>query len=140
MTTQSKTSIREATSRKTRLALDHITLDTRLQSRELKSSVVKEYTGVLRRGGQFPPIRLVRDAKDIYYLVDGHHRVAAARKVVGLSDINAEIIEGTFADALWWSWGANRDHGLRRTQEDKRRAIRAALQHSKWGRKSDRAI
>ena len=54
--------------------------------------------------------------------------------------IEAEIIEGTFADALWQSWGANRSHGLRRTQREKRRIIRAALQHPQWCGKSDRAI
>jgi hypothetical protein len=44
----------------TRLALDHIILDGRLQSRQLQPEVVKEYLGALRRGEELPPIRVVR--------------------------------------------------------------------------------
>ena len=124
----------------TRLALDHITLDDRLQSRELKLAVVKDYAQAMRAGTQFPPVLLVHDEADRYYLVDGHHRLAACRELTGIEDIEVEIVEGTFSDALWLSWGANRDHGLRRTSEDKRRAIRAALAHPQWHQKSDREI
>ena len=101
--------------------------------------MVKDYVGALRRGEQFPPIRLVYDG-DQYYLVDGHHRLAATRELAGLEDIAVEVFDGTFSDALWLSWGANRDHGLRRTPEDKRRAVRAALAHPQWNKKSDREI
>ena len=123
-----------------RLALDHITLDFRLQSRRLRPGVVKDYVGVLRRGEELPPVLVVRDATDAYYLVDGFHRVAATRQQLGIEDIVVEIVDGTFADALWLSWGANRNHGLSRTQKDKRRAIQAAIEHPRWGRESDRAI
>jgi hypothetical protein len=123
------------------LALDYITLDNQLQSRALKANVVSEYASVIRRGGELPPVLVVRDANDNYYLVDGHHRVAATRELTGIDDIAVEIIDGTFNDALWLSWGANRDHGLRRTQKDKRRAIHAALKHPLWWKKkSSRAI
>jgi hypothetical protein len=126
--------------RRTSLALDHITIDERLKSRELKPAVVKDYAAVMRRGGVFPPVLVVRDGKDKYYLVDGHHRVTAARKLNGVDTIDTDIIDGTFTDALWLSWGANREHGLRRTQKEKRRAIHAALLHPKWSKESDRAI
>lgn len=106
-----------------RLALDQITLDFRLQSRKLRPGVVKDYVGVLRRGKELPPVLVVRDATDAYYLVDGNHRFAATRQQLGIEDIAVEIVDGTFADALRLSWGANRNHGLRRTQKDKRRAI-----------------
>lgn len=122
------------------LALEHITLDPRLQSRHLRSGVVKDYLEALRRGEELPPVRVVRDADDHYYLVDGHHRIAATRQMVGMADIAVEIFDGTFADALWLSWGANRSLGLRRTQKDKRRAIQAALEHPRWSLESDRAI
>jgi hypothetical protein len=123
-----------------RLALDHITLDDRLQSRQLRPSVVKDYLGALRRGEKLPPVWVVRDADDKYYLVDGHHRIFATRQMVGIEDIAVEIVYGTFEDALWYSWGANRGHGLPRTQKDKRRAILAAIMHPRWSRESDRAI
>jgi hypothetical protein len=101
---------------------------------------VKDYLGVLRRGEELPPVRVVRDINNVYYLVDGRHRVAATRQLLGIEDIAVEIVDGTFEDALWLSWGANRNHGLRRTQKDKRRAIRAAVQHPRWKLQSDRAI
>ena len=74
------------------------------------------------------------------YLVDGHHRIAATRQMLGIEDIAVEIVDGTFADALWLSWGANRGHGLRRTQKDKRRAIQAAIDYPRWSLESDRSI
>jgi hypothetical protein len=123
-----------------RLALDHITLDRRLQSRALRPGVVKDYLGALRRGEELPPVRVVRDANDHYYLVDGHHRIAATQQMLGIEDVAVEVVNGTFADALWLSWGANRGHGLRRTQKDKRRAIQAAIAHPRWTLQSDRAI
>ena len=123
-----------------RLALEYITVDARLQSRELKPTVVTDYLRALRRGEELPPVRVVRDGNDKYYLVDGYHRVAATRQLSGICDIAVEMIKGTFTDALWLSWGANRNHGLRRTREDKSCAIRAALQHPKWSKQSDRAI
>lgn len=123
-----------------RLALDYITLDNRLQSRKLRPSVVQDYLKALRRGEELPPVLVVRDANGNYYLIDGFHRVAATREQVGIDDIAVTIIDGTFEDALWLSWGANRNHGFRRTQKDVRRAIHAALNHPRWSLESDRAI
>jgi hypothetical protein len=57
-----------------RLALDHITFDDQLQSRTLQPEVVIDYLEALRRGEELPPVRVVRDENDNYYLVDGHHR------------------------------------------------------------------
>ena len=122
------------------LALDYLTLDPRLQSRKLNPAVVKDYARLMRNGNPFPAILVVRDRRDTYYLVDGYHRVAATREVNGIDVIDTEIVEGTFTYALWLSWGANRAHGLRRTQKEKRAAIRAALQHPNWCKQSDRAI
>lgn len=123
-----------------RLLLDYINLDDRLQSRRLRPDVVEEYAAAMRRGSEFPPIRVVRDGNDKHYLVDGHHRLAATRQLNGTDSICVEIIDGTFTDALWHSWAANRAHGLRRTQEEKRWAIKAALEHPTWSKKSDCAI
>jgi hypothetical protein len=74
-----------------RLALDDISLDDRLQSRELRPGVVKDYLGALRRGEEFPPVRVVRDVNDDHYLVDGHHTLAATRQRSGIEDITVEI-------------------------------------------------
>src|SRR5580700_6514868 len=133
-------SLPNPTANPVRLALDHVTLDARLQSRQLQPDVVKDYLGALRRGEELPPIRVLRDVNDNYYLVDGHHRIAATRQMFGIEDIAVEIVYGTFEDALWLSWGANRSHGLRRTQKDLARAIQAAVEHPRWSLESGRAI
>jgi hypothetical protein len=122
------------------LALDHLTLDSRLQCRDLKPSVVDDYAKAMRRGEAFPPVSVVWDGEENYYLVDGHHRVAATRKLSGVDSIAVQMIRGNFSLALWLSWGANRGHGLPRTREAKRRAVRAALGHPDWSGRSDRAI
>ena len=43
--------------------------------------------------------------------------------------IEVEVIQGTLDDARWYSYGVNKAHGLRRTNEDKERAICTALLH-----------
>ena len=35
----------------------------------------------------------------------------------------------SLTDAQWYSFGVNKAHGLRRTNEDKRRAVKATLEH-----------
>jgi hypothetical protein len=42
--------------------------------------------------------------------------------------------------AQWESYGANKSHGLRRSNSDKQKAVKAALLHSKGATESDRAI
>src|ERR1700733_1929361 len=121
-----------------RLALEYITEDERLRGRNLKPAVVAQYAEALRRGDILPPVTVVRDDRDNYYLVDGYHRLAATRELNGGDTIKAEIVPGTFDDALWYSLGANRNHGLPRTREQLRSAIRAALKHAKWSKQSDR--
>jgi len=94
----------------------------------------------MRRGEVFPPVQVVRDRNGNYDLVDGYHRVAATRQLNRIDVIEAEIIDGTFEDALWQSWAANRSHGLPRTQKEKRAIVRAVLLHAEWSKKSDREI
>ena len=50
------------------------------------------------------------------------------------------MIQGTIEDAQWFSFGANKSHGLMRSNDDKQRAVKAALQHPKCVGLSDRAI
>ncbi len=129
-----------ANSRSTRLAIEYITEDPKLQGRKLKPAVVNRYVEALRRNEFLPPVKIVRDKDDNYYLVDGYHRLAATRELNGLDTIDAEITPGTYDDALWHSWGANRSHGLPRTREELRSAVRSALKHPKWSKESDRKI
>ena len=103
----------------------------------LDGPTVMEYADAMERGVQLPPVQVMYDGED-YWLYDGFHRVKAAQNI-DRTTIRAEVEQGTQEDAQWASLAANKDHGLRRSQADKRRAIRQALKG--WGEeKPDREI
>ena len=101
-----------------------------LQTRDgLAKAVVKDYAEAIKAGAKFPPITVVQDnVTGQLYLVDGYHRMAATVKA-GLELIDAEVIEGTFTDAVRLAIKANATNGLRRTNADKRNALKLAWEH-----------
>lgn len=104
----------------------------------LNEATVAEYAESITEGAKMPPISVYHDGAD-YWLADGFHRFHAHRKI-GASDINAEVHQGTKRDAILHSVGANAAHGLRRTNEDKRKAVLTLLEDSEWSQWSDREI
>lgn len=74
---------------------------------------------------ELPPVTVFHDGKT-YWLADGHHRLAAAVET-GCQEIRVNIRKGTRDEAILYACGANADHGLPRTNADKRRAVMAAL-------------
>ena len=121
------------------MKLTEITIDSSLQGRcELNQEVVDEYSEVLREGGKLPAIKVYRVGSR-YYLVDGWHRYFAHKKA-GLADIEVDIIDGTIRDATMYAAGANDDHGLRRTNNDKRKSVMMLLDDLEWSEWSDREI
>jgi hypothetical protein len=114
-----------------KLALDDLKLGAGTQPRaKIDESAVADYAEAMRDGAAFPPVVVFFDG-EIYYLADGFHRVDAAYKL-GLDAIEAEVKQGTHRDAIYYSLGANADHGLRRTAEDKRRAVMRMLEDKDW--------
>ncbi len=105
---------------------------------EMKPDVVRDYADDMAAGAIFPPVLVYHDGTD-YWLADGFHRVAAARKIER-ETIDAEVREGTARDAIIQGIGANASHGLRRTQADKRRAVERLLRDEEWSKWSDRKI
>jgi len=57
--------------------------------------------------------------------------------VAELTKCEAIIHQGILGDAKWFSYGANKTHGLPRTNADKQRAVQAALAHPKAAGMSD---
>jgi hypothetical protein len=104
----------------------------------IKMDVVREYAEAMAEGATFPPVTVYYDGSD-YWLADGFHRVAAAKRI-GTVELEAEIRQGTRRDAILHSVGANAQHGLRRTNADKRRAVMALLNDEEWRQWSDREI
>lgn len=74
-----------------------------------------------------------------YWLWDGFHRLDAHKKA-GCTSIRANVKQGTRRDAVLASVGANNNHGLRRTNDDKRRAVITLLNDAEWVKWSDREI
>lgn len=121
------------------LALSQIRTDGGTQPRQqISFLVVDEYAEAMGQGVTLPPVDVYYDGND-YWLVDGFHRIAAARNI-GRANISANVTQGTLQDAQWASYGVNATHGLRRTNEDKRRAVEAALRHPNAASKSTRDI
>jgi hypothetical protein len=119
------------------LPLDSIRTDGGTQPRaQLDGAAVEEYADLHDAGVAFPPAVVFHDGGD-YWLADGFHRYHGAKKV-GKPSLLCEVRRGTVEEARWYAFGANKAHGLRRTNEDKRRAVQAALRMKP--EKSDRAI
>jgi len=103
----------------------HALVTDGLQTRvTLNEDVVSDYCEILREGGSLPPVVVFRDVLTDY-LADGFHRLEAAKRL-GRIDIEAEVRDGDRTVALRHALRANAAHGLRRTNEDKRNALKIA--------------
>jgi hypothetical protein len=56
---------------------------------------------------------------------------------LGLAKISADVCEGSRRDAILYAVGANASHGLKRTNRDKRNAVRVLLKDPEWSRRQD---
>ena len=113
------------------LGMDVIRIDGGTQSREkIDEAVVADYADLIEDGVQFPAVRVYFDGVS-HYLADGFHRYHAHRKA-GKGAIEADVEKGTLRDAILYSLGANHEHGLRRSNADKRKAVQAMLDDFEW--------
>lgn len=104
----------------------------------LNPETLEEYAAAMQDNAVFPLIIVYHSGED-YWLADGFHRVAAAR-LIGRTELRAEVRQGDRRAAILYAVGANDAHGLRRTNADKRRAITALLEDDEWKTWSDSAI
>ena len=122
------------------LSVDLIVTDGGTQPRAwVDVTVIEDYTTQIAAGAVFPPIVVFHDGAR-YWLADRFHRFHARRDGLGEAEIEAEIRQGTQRDAILYSVGANAAHGMRRTNQDKRRAVMRLLEDAKWRAWSDREI
>jgi hypothetical protein len=106
---------------------------------QLDEETVDQYAEAMAAGGaNFPPVVAFYDGEN-YWLAGGYHRKAAARKN-GFSVLRTEVKQGTRRDALRYSLGTNAEHGLPRSNADKLRAVRTALEDEEWGRLGNHEI
>ncbi len=114
--------------------LDDLVLDQNLNLRDrLDDFTVERYADSWDR---LPPITVYR-VDDRLLVADGFHRHAAA-VMLGKRSIRAEILDGSFTDALDFVASVNLFHGLPLTRAERRRAVEIKLKlHHDW---SDRRM
>lgn len=125
------------------LSLDLLPKSSHVQVRaEQNAATVTRYAEAYTAGTGLPPVVVFEDRtgdEPTYWLADGHHRVAGARKAK-LTEINAIIKPGDRRAALLYAAGANSTNGLPLTNDDKRRTVNLLLADAEWRAWSDRAI
>lgn len=117
-----------------------IVLNQRCQARvEPHPDIVDEYAAAYRSKAKMPPVDVfIVDGAP--HLIDGWHRISGAIKAEA-TWITCEIVgTGTLEEAVWKALAANQTHGIRRTNEDKRRAVRLALESPIGNEQSNRVI
>jgi len=121
------------------IPINSIRLDGGTQPRAaIDFDAVFDYMDAMSDGAIFPPVVVFYDGTN-YWLADGFHRVKAVEKA-GRDEVACEMRQGTREDAQWYSFAANKTNGLRRTNDDKHRAVKAALKHPKGAGQSDSQI
>lgn len=121
------------------LVLTDILINGGTQARtEINQSIVAEYAEAIRQGTDFPPVIVFEDGAN-FWLADGFHRYHA-HKAAGAMNISCDMRTGTQREAVLYSLSANANHGLRRTNEDKRKAVLTLLNDTEWNAWSNVAI
>jgi ParB-like chromosome segregation protein Spo0J len=119
--------------------LEKIIINGGTQSRDkIDENVVADYADAMLAGAQFPPLVLFHDGVS-FWLADGFHRYFAAKRAKS-PGFKCEVREGTLRDAILYSFGANKAHGLQRSAATKRRIVTAMLNDIEWQDWSDREI
>jgi len=98
--------------------------------------VVAEYAEAMSRGDEFPPLDLFPHGEE-YLIGDGWHRFLAYQRN-GDVTVPAVVHSGGRREAIRFACGANTKGVLKRTNADKRRAVKIALKE--FSDMSDRAI
>ena len=108
------------------LQLSELRIDGGTQPRvQMNEEVIADYAEQMRNDVTFPPVTVFFDGA-AYWLADGFHRYQANRRM-GRDTMVADVQQGGLRDALLYSVGANANHGLRRTNADKRKSVETML-------------
>lgn len=105
----------------------------------LNRIAIVDYAEAMGRGEKFPPPVVFWIPGSPKIVADGFHRVLAARRN-GVKEMKVEIRTGTKRDAMLYAAGCNTKHGVRRTPEDKRKAVLSFLGDREWKNWSDTTI
>jgi len=121
------------------ILISEITVDSRFQFRAaIDDGVVQDYTELILEGVEFPPVEGFQTEVGLI-LVDGFQRLEAA-KIADKRKIQVRIHEGTERDALLYALAANKTHGARLSNADKRKKGMFVLNDSELSLLSDNKL
>lgn len=106
--------------------------------------VVKDYAEAINNGDDFPPMTVFWDGSK-FILADGFHRYWAYTHCDRPTERfdpakHVKVIEGTAHDAHVYACGANKGHGLRLNNDDKKRILTFMLNDEETNKWSNREI
>lgn len=129
------------------VALDKIRPDGGTQQRPLNPDAVAEYVERLEANEAPPPLKLIEDAEGNFWLYDGFHRNHARHqhaKATGKNPaemmVRVAVQKGTQRDAVWLSYAANKDHGVRREPGVVRAIVERVLGDEAYAKLSAKAV
>jgi hypothetical protein len=121
------------------LAVDSLRIDGGTQLRaKIDQATVDEYRAGWVNEVKFPPLVVFHDGTD-NWLADGFHRYHGASAAC-VPTVPCDVRAGTQRDAILFAAGANQTNGLRRSNDDKRKAVRTLLEDKEWARRSNNWI
>lgn len=119
--------------------IKRLRIDGGMQHRaKINPELIAQYCEAYLEDKKLPPVSVVFDGTH-YWVWDGWHRIAGAIEA-GRKGINIDVKRGTQEEAFDLSLSANGAHGSPRTPDDKRNAVKAAMQHERHADKSAREI
>ena len=119
------------------IPIKDITINSGTQQRPLDDDVVKRYAAMMRekdipKGEEFPPVEIITDGEN-NYLVDGFHRVAAARKNSKIY-IEAFVVKGNRREAIFLSFSANKKNAFPRQPGTVKAIVEKILKDKEWAK------
>ena len=120
------------------LRLDQLRIDGGTQLRvKIDLDHVAELKAAWGKIDDLPPFVAFFDGA-AYWIADGFHRFHAANGK--WTRVTVDVRAGTQRDAVLFACGANQSHGLKRSNADKRKAVKTLLDDAEWSAKSDQWI
>lgn len=128
---------------KQQISISEIVIDPRYQVRvSMDEKAIGDYVELIEASqDDWPfadPVTLF-EIDEKLYLTDGWHRIEACTRT-GHSVVVADVRSGTAHDAFLYALSANSSHGLRRSNADKRNAVRLALEDDQLAGLSNRKL
>jgi hypothetical protein len=114
--------------------------DPRCQARlGFTKEAVESYAAAYKDGATLPALEAF-EVDGALLIVDGFHRLEAAKRAEVATLPVVVVGKGTMDDAIWEALGKNHNHGVRRSREDKRKAVQVALSNPAAAKMSNRKL